>query len=257
MRSMRTLKCSTANGKTDGTAAHYFKWSKLDTERKTQRVLTDGNLTKQTSTQNRHQEKLGSVGERENGCGAAGLVHTQLVHTQGVCVELYNLRWPVGYANRDLKLWKRDVIQIPSNAYATSLFFLFIVVRTLKMRSTVFKKKCNLISSSIIYFLLKIKILFPFICKFLKGRKSILYSNQSTQTSVYMLPSYCVSFQAWSFQSTQESLRRTTAFSSNQSKSVERSHSNCTPLADPWWQVWKISPTPQSRKNVSQNSRHT
>lgn len=32
-----------------------------------------------------------------------------------------------------------------------------------------------LISSSIIYLLLKIKILFPLICKFLKGRKSILY----------------------------------------------------------------------------------
>lgn len=85
------------------------------------------------SIQNRSQEKLGSVGGRENGCGTAGLVHTQ-----GACVELYNLHWPVGYANKNLKLWKRDVIQIPSNAQATTLFFFFIVVRNLKMRSTFF-----------------------------------------------------------------------------------------------------------------------
>lgn len=104
-----------------------------------------------------------------------------------------------------------------------------------------------LISSSIIYLLLKIKILFPLICKFLKGRKSILYSNQSTQTSIYMLPSYCVSFQAWSVQSTQESLRLTTAFSSNQSISVERSHSNCTSLAYPWW-IYMFGRYPQHHK---------
>ena len=69
---MRTLKCSATNSKTDGTAAHYFKRNKLDTERKTQRVLTDGNLTKQTSTQNRHQEKLGSVGREKMAVGQLG-----------------------------------------------------------------------------------------------------------------------------------------------------------------------------------------
>lgn len=62
-----------------------------------------------------------------------------------------------------------------------------------------------------------------------------------------MLPSYCVSFQAWSFQSTQESLRLTTAFSSNQSISVEQSHSNCTSLADPWW-IYMFGRYPQHHK---------
>lgn len=121
------------------------------------------------------------------------------------------------------------------------------MVRNLKMRSTFFFKKMYLISSSIIYLLLKIKILFPLICKFLKGRKSILYSNQSTQTFIYMLPSYCVSFQVRSFQSTQESLRLSTAFSSNQSISVEQSHSNCTSLADPWW-IYMFGRYPQHHK---------
>lgn len=62
-----------------------------------------------------------------------------------------------------------------------------------------------------------------------------------------MLPSYCVSFQAWRFQSTQESLRLTTAFSSNQSISVEQSHSNCTSLADPWW-IYMFGRYPQHHK---------
>lgn len=38
----------------------------------TQRVLTDGNLTKQTSIQNRSQEKLGSMGEEKTAVGRLG-----------------------------------------------------------------------------------------------------------------------------------------------------------------------------------------
>lgn len=91
---------------TDGSAAHCLKWNKLDTacSHWWKPDKADINTESQSGEAGKH-------GGRENGCGAAGLVHTQ-----GACVELDNLRWPVGYANKNLKLSKRDVIQIPSNA---------------------------------------------------------------------------------------------------------------------------------------------